>query len=107
MGFIQIFGICVAAFLWFKAIQRFKQKRMPLSEFIIWSSIWAGIIVVGFLPITVSFVAKLFGIGRGIDVAVYLSIIVLFYLVFVLFSRIDKQREEITKLVREIALKKK
>ncbi len=107
MGFIQILGICVAVFLWIKAIQKFKQKRMPLSEFIIWSSVWVGMIVVGFLPITVSFIAKWFGIGRGIDVAVYLSIIVLFYLVFVLFSKIDKQREEITRLVREIALKKK
>ena len=107
MGFMQIFGISVAIFLWIRSTLNFKRKKIPLTEFIMWSAIWGGMILVGLLPSTASFVASILGVGRGVDVAIYLSIILLFYLVFLLFSRIDKQREEITRLVRELAIKRK
>jgi hypothetical protein len=45
------------------------------------------------------------GVGRGIDVLVYLSIILLFYSNFKQTERIEKLEKEITKLVREIAKK--
>jgi hypothetical protein len=48
-------------------------------------------------------VGKLFGVGRGIDVLVYLSIIFLFYYIFRQSEKINKLEKQITKLVREIA----
>jgi hypothetical protein len=107
MGFMQIFGISVAIFLWIRSILNFRRKKIPFAEFLLWSAIWGGMILIGVLPWTASFIANLLGVGRGVDVAIYLSIILLFYLAFLLFSRIDKQREEITRLVRELAIKKK
>lgn len=46
---------------------------------------------------------KVTGVGRGVDVLVYLSIIFLFYYVLRQNNKIDLLEKQITKLVREIA----
>ena len=107
MGFLQIAGICIALFLWTRALVKFRNNKIPLSEFIIWTSVWGGLIFLAVLPGTVTFFASLLGIGRGVDVAIYFSIILLFYMVFLLFSKLDKQKEDITRLVRAMAIEKK
>jgi len=58
-------------------------------------------------PDTASYFAKLLGIGRGVDLAIYLALIVLFYLQFRLMVRLEKNNREITKLTREKALEDK
>jgi len=45
-------------------------------------------------------------VEKGADLAIYISILFLFYLVFKLIVKFDKQERDMTKLVREIALKK-
>ncbi len=107
MESIQIFGIIVAAFMIFRATYQCWKRKMKRSVFIIWSSIWFVVIVVAVLPGTTTIVAKLFGIGRGIDVVVYLSIMVMYFLGFKLYNRVEETRKEITKLVREIAYMEK
>jgi len=64
-----------------------------------------GVVVI--LPQTASFLANLLGVGRGADLVIYLSILVLFYIVFRIFIRLDRLDREITKIVRELALQKK
>ena len=46
------------------------------------------------------------GIERGIDVAVYGSIIILFYLMFRIFVKLEMLEQEITKTVRNDAISK-
>lgn len=55
-------------------------------------------------PGLTSYVAKRLGIGRGTDVVLYLSIALLFYLIFRLSIALEETRREITELVRKIAL---
>lgn len=56
-------------------------------------------------PGLTSYVARRLGIGRGTDVVLYLSIALLFYLIFRLSIALEEIRREITELVRKIALK--
>jgi len=107
MQLIQIFGVVFALFLLVKTIQRFRQGKLKTSSFVFWGVVWTAIIIVSILPSTTSFLARLLGVGRGIDIAVYVSIIVLFFLIFQIYIKLQKIEETITSLVSKIAIEKK
>jgi len=44
------------------------------------------------------------GVGRGVDIIVYISLALLFYLVFRIYVMIEDLRHQITYIIREIAL---
>lgn len=55
-------------------------------------------------PNILNFIASIFGIQRGADALVYISIVFLFYFVILLLNKIEENREDMTSVVREIAL---
>ncbi len=59
------------------------------------------------IPQTLGFISNLLGISRPVDVIIYLSIAVMFYLIFRLYVKIETAEQEITKIVREKAIKRK
>ncbi|HAH04098.1 MAG: hypothetical protein UV78_C0011G0003 [Parcubacteria group bacterium GW2011_GWA2_43_17] len=100
---VTVFVILVV----FRLTKKFKDNVLKTSEFIGWLAIWLAAVVVFWLPQTTSYLAAFLGIGRGVDLAVYLAILLLFNLIFRLYLKIDKQQNEITKLVRHLALEEK
>ncbi len=107
MEFIQIFGLLVAVFAIIRASVKLWNRKIRKNLFIIWTIIWLGVILIALLPQTTNLLAGLLGIGRGIDVVVYLSIMLLFYLWFRLYTKMEGTKEEITKIVREISFQRK
>lgn len=103
---IQVIAIVFSVFAWSRAILRFKDGSMTFKELLFWSVIWIAVLVVAIIPGVTSAIADLIGIERGIDVAVYAGIVLLFYLIFRLYVKIETQQHEITKLVREISLRR-
>lgn len=104
---IQILMIIFASFAWSRAALRLKDKSISIGGFVFWSLIWLFVIVFAALPAAFGWISTFFGIGRPTDLAIYISIILLFYLMFRLYVRLDRQNQEMTKLVREIATSKK
>jgi len=79
------------------------KDRTQLIKLLFWGIFWGIALVFIWLPTnTIDKLGQLFGVGRGIDVLVYLSIIFLFYYIFRQSEKINKLEKEITKLVREI-----
>ncbi|UCD03891.1 MAG: DUF2304 family protein [Candidatus Woesearchaeota archaeon] len=107
MAAIQILVVFFGIFVLLSVIKKFKRGRLSRKEFIFWASIWIAIITVTLIPGVATFFANLFDIGRGADVVLYTSVIVLFYVVFLLYSKIEKTEREMTKLVRKIAIEGK
>ena len=103
---IQGFAIIFAVFALSRVILRFKERAVSFRELIFWSVLWLAMILIAFLPGISGFIANIFGIGRGVDVLVYVSIIVLFYVLFRLYVKLDSMEQEITKLVRIVSLEK-
>ncbi len=101
---VQIIALIFVTFAASRAILRAKDKKITFGELIFWLGIWSGLVFVVFFPDVTTRIAKLVGIGRGIDVIVYISISLLFYLIFRLYVKIEETESEITKLVREISL---
>ena len=101
---IQILIILFALFAWSRAILRLRDKAISVGDFSFWSLIWAVVIIATIFPSILNDISDIVGIGRGMDLALYASVILLFYLMFRLYVKIDIQAKETTKLVREIAI---
>jgi hypothetical protein len=72
--------------------------------FLFWAVIWILAILAVLEPELTTTVASRLGIGRGVDAALYISVVLLFYLNFRSNVLIENLRHDITKLTREIAL---
>jgi hypothetical protein len=105
MLLIQIFILAFVAFALWRTVGRFRAGELKLSALILWSLFWLALAVATVLPQSTSWLASVVGVGRGVDVVIYLAIIVLFYLVFRIFLRLEKIEHDITLVVRERGLR--
>jgi hypothetical protein len=62
-----------------------------------------AILVVVFPNVTTR-IANRFGVGRGVDAVLYVSLIILFYLVFRTNVALENLKQEMTELVRKVAI---
>jgi hypothetical protein len=103
---IQIAALVVAVIHLARLLALWKSRKIPLGTALFWGFVWFAVLIIVFFTPVIDALSKPIGVGRGIDLVVYISILVLFYMIFQLHMKIDKLEHEITKLVREIALKK-
>ena len=104
MILIQIILILVIVLIVFRLLYQLKNKAIGLSQFFIWLLIWLSAMVVIWYPNITTYLAGILGIGRGVDLVIYVSTVVIFYLMFRLLLRIEKIERDITKIVREEAI---
>ncbi len=69
-----------------------------------WILIWTFGAVFTVNPSWSTSVAHALGVGRGADLVTYISIVFLFFAVFRLLIRTERQRKEMTELVRRLAI---
>ncbi len=99
---LLVIGLFLARLFW----QR-KNKQVSRIEFFFWLIFWfLAVLVIIFIKKIDILVAGLGFSATGIDVLLYLSVAVLFYFIFRLRLKFEKIDREITKIVREIAIKK-
>lgn len=114
---MQIFGIellgsqiILSVFILFillKTWLSYKTRQISTSFFILWVLLWLVGLFAIFYPGLLGKIANLLNIGRGVDFALYVSIILLFYLVYKINIKIGKLNRDLTKLVRKIVIKNK
>ncbi|MFA5127941.1 MAG: DUF2304 family protein [Patescibacteria group bacterium] len=105
MTLIQILLLIFFVFAVVKAFVQFRAGDIRLLGFVYWLAFWvaaAGIVV---WPDATFVIANKIGIGRGADLVVYLALVVLFFSVFRLTAKVEKQKHEITELTRTLSLK--
>lgn len=107
INILQIIIVLFALFALSRAILRFKDGRITKGELFFWSFLWVALVVFVFLPGVIGFISKILGIGRPIDVVVYAAIVILFYLIFRIYVKIEGVEQEITTIVRKVSLKKR
>jgi len=104
MLLIQYFIIIVAAFLIGRTLIKFQSGKLDLKQTIMWIIVWIVLLIVAILPQSMGIPAAILGITRGIDVFVYLGIIILFYICFVLYNKLANMGEKVTRLTRVMAI---
>lgn len=102
---IQFILVVFIIFAASRAVLQFRGGSIRFGALIFWLSIWTVALIAIFYPEETTRLARLAGIGRGVDIVVYLSIAILFYLVFRLHVYLEDLRTEISSLIREVALK--
>jgi len=102
---LQIIAAVFAIFALSRAYLRFKERKLSSFAFIFWFAVWIVGMVLVLIPQLATEVARIVGIGRGVDVVVYASIAVLFYMVFRIYIKIEDTQKQITEMARQIALK--
>jgi hypothetical protein len=105
MHAIQIVLICFAVFAMSRVMIRYRRGNMRTVDLGLWLVFWVAVIVVAWLPDTTNLLARWLGVGRGVDTAMYLSLLVIFYLLFRSFAKIEDLDRQITRIVRANALR--
>ncbi len=104
MLLIQALIVMFALFAATRVLARFRGGAIGLSECLLWAGFWGSVAVVVLMPPVTQRFAHLLGVGRGVDAVFYVTLVALFYLVFRLHLRIRGVEQEITRLVRKLAL---
>lgn len=95
LGFVLVF-----AMTW----RRFSQNIITFKEAILWSFLWLSGVAVTLIPKLTERLASLFGVGRGVDLVLYLAVAIQFFLIFKLFILNEQTERKITNLVEREAL---
>jgi len=104
---IQILISLFALFALWRIFLKKRKSELKTSEYLIWLILWLAIGIIVWIPNATQKLADLLGIGRGVDLVLYISIIILFYLIFRIYIHLEKIERNITKVVRKDALDEK
>jgi hypothetical protein len=104
MNMIQIVLLAVIALMTFHAFSQKLRGDIGTVALVAWLAVWLGGAAVVIFPDFSTRLAGRFGVGRGADLVMYVSIPALFYAVFRLLVRTERLNRDITQLTRALAL---
>lgn len=108
MDSISIIFIIMSVFVIGYLLISFRsEKRTHLGIEILFVGIYGLVLLLFLFPQVLRTIERTLGIVSAINFFVYLSIFVAYLLLFMLYTKSEKQRQELTELTRKIALKKK
>lgn len=105
MLLIQILLIVMLICAMFMTWKRAHEQAIAYREAMLWTVLWCTAAVVIVLPQTTNALARLLGVGRGVDVVLYASVVMLFIALFRLHVSLERTERKLTELVRMQALK--
>ncbi len=105
ISFAQVFLVSLAVLVMGRVILWYRDRRISTLPFVSWLLLWALAAAVVLFPQSTKVVARLLGIGRGTDLALYLSVILIMYLLFRVYVRLEQVDREMTQIVRALALR--
>jgi len=103
---IQLIGIAFGLFMAYLTYLYYKRKNLSFNDLAIWMAIWAGFVFVTIFPEALEGFVKPLMFYRLLDLLMVVSFMVLFVLIFLMYSTNRKNEQKINRIVREIALKK-
>lgn len=98
-----LFALALLALVF--VIQGYRRRRIGALAFGLWLPLWLAAAAVILFPDVTMVAARLVGIGRGADLVLYLSMILIFYLLFKVGVRLERVDREITQIVRALSLR--
>lgn len=104
MNLLQAFFIVSGFIIFIIAFDIAKRQKFNALHFLVFIGIGIGLFVFTIFPNILNKMGQIFGLQRGADVLVYVSIVFLFYFVLLLLNKTEKNREDVTRLVREISV---
>jgi hypothetical protein len=100
---IVLFSIFAIASLFSRA----QKSKMSFRSTAFWIFFWIVGDIAVLWPNSTTILANILGIGRGTDLVLYVSVVVLFFLLFRLHIKIESISRDVTKVVRKNAIDEK
>lgn len=101
---LKLIIILISVWVILRLFATYSKKKIDTNSFVIWVLIWGGIIFTVLHPVWSERLSKVLKIGRGTDIAFFLAIVLIFYLLFRLYVKINVVESEITEIIKHIAL---
>lgn len=102
----KLFLIAFALFAIDRARRQYVKKHVSKYWFVAWTMMWAVVVFIALLPRAIDELARIVGVERGADLLVYVAVVVLVYTVHRMLIRQRRHSEEMTELVRTIAIER-
>lgn len=104
MSLLQFVVIIAAVVFILFGVDLYKRKKMNVLHFIVFF-LWGGLIIMfWFNQALLDQFGRFFGIARGADLLVYISIVLLFYFYIDLLNKHTKDRFQLTRLISQDAI---
>jgi hypothetical protein len=104
MNLLQAIFILSGFVIFIAAFDISRRQKFNALHFLVflWVGLWLFIFTI--FPGALDLIGQIFGLPRGADVLVYVGIIFLMYFTLLLLSKTERNKEDITRLIREVAL---
>lgn len=104
--FFQIlFTLFFLLALW-GVVKKQREELLGPKGTVFWLLFWLTAAVAVWWPNSTTILANTMGIGRGSDLVLYVSMVIIFYILFKLNIKIEGLSRGVTKMVREKSLEK-
>lgn len=104
MSLLQFMVIVAAMIFILFGIDLYKRKKMNILHFIVFFLWWGMVVLFWFNQDLLNQFGRFFGIARGADLLVYISLILLFYFYIDVLNRHTKDRFQLTRLISQEAI---
>ncbi len=99
----EIMGVIIGIICMYYAYIQFKKKIFELTDLILWIAIWGGLILLSAVSGFVS-LSKVIFLYRIIDLVFVFSTLLLFALIFFLYTKLKSYQRKTGDIVQKIAL---
>jgi len=100
----QVILSAIVLFILFKTYHAYKKDKISTSFALLWVWFWMLVLLFINWQSLLTRIANFIGIGRGVDLATYISIILIFYLIYKIFTKLEDINHKLTKIIRQKAL---
>ena len=87
-------------------IKKKLQNKLTFGQTSTWLIMWLIVLIVFWYPESTNYLASSLNIGRGADLIIYIAILIMFYMMFKMYLKMDKLNSDITKVVRKVGIEK-
>ncbi len=105
MILFQWIGIPLLALLALVTVAAAVRRQLTWSAAVAWTLLWTAAAAAIAVPDATMSLAHLLGIDRGADLVFYCAILAMFAGFFVVFVRFRRMEQQLTRIVRQLALR--
>ena len=101
----KILAVALAAIVISKSYLDFRTRVESLALFLFWTAAWIGIVVIALFPSVIDIVIEHFGRGTGVGTFLGMAVVLLFFLVYRIYAKLERLEQIVTRAIQETALR--
>src|SRR5262245_59573949 len=101
----KLLAVILAVIVVSKSYLDFRSRVESLQLFLFWAFMWAVIVTTALFPGVVDVVIQHLGTGTGVGTFLGMAVVLLFFLVYRIYAKLERLEHILTKAIQETALR--